>query len=331
MQYYSTYPVGFSEICKRILIEKEPQVKIEEIGDNYISYSSNFDIYKIKELLFFEQTFLLVRYFKEEDKGFSNQIDWFDRHSSSVNFKLAKLGERTSYRIVGSSNILDNSRIQSEITSIERSVRIDRGNADFDIRIVEKEDHGFIGVRLTKPAEYADYLQKSSLRKEIAYYMLYLSEMKPSDVFLDPFCGGGIIPLLRSQSGSYKDIVASDVKTEGITGKLNQIRSKIKNFQIISSDINEIGSKIDNPVNKIVSDPPWGLIENYEDIEGFYKNMLDQFFNILEANGIIVLLTTQIESVKEYVSNNAGKFEVVEEVRGKISGRESHIIKMVRL
>jgi tRNA G10 N-methylase Trm11 len=331
MNYYSTYPFGFSEICKRILIEKDPQVIIEEIGDNYISYSSNFDVYQIKELIFFEQTFLLVRYFKEHDKGFSNQIDWFGRHASSVNFKLAKLGERASYRIVGSSNTLDNSRIQTEISSVERAVRIDRGNADFDIRIVEKEDHGFIGVRLTKPAEYADYLQKSSLRKEIAYYMLYLSEMKQSDVFLDPFCGGGIIPMLRSQSADYTKVIASDFKTEPITKKLNLMDANFKKFKVIAADINEIKSKVDDQVNKIVTDPPWGLIEKHEDIGEFYKNMLDQFYEIVAANGIVVLLTTQIDSVKEYVSNNDEKFEIVEDVRGKISGRESHIIKMVRL
>jgi len=289
MQYYSTHPVGFSKICKEILLKEDSKVQISEIGSNYIAYNSELPIEKIKSFVFFEQTFLLVKYFQEKDKAFSNQADWFYRNASSVNYKLSNLGENRSYRIVGSSNSLDNSRIQTEINQLDNVVNIDRGGADYDIRIVEKENHGFIGVRITQPAEFAGYLQKGSLRKEIAYYMLYLSEMNREDIFLDPFCGGGIIPILRSQTAQYKQIICSDKSVDAVTQKVQESFNPVKSFKVIKSDINSINKRLQNKVTKIVTDPPWGLIEEFKDIDGFYKNILERFYNLLEPNGIVQL------------------------------------------
>jgi len=334
MQYYSTYAQGFSALCKEILLKEDTKVQIHEVGESYISYTSNLPIEKIKSFIFFEQTFLLIKYFTKDNKDFSNQTEWFYKNSSSVNFKLSKLGQNRTFRIVGSSNSLDNSRIQSEINRLDHVVNINRGGADYDIRIVEKNDHGFIGIRITHPAEFAGYLQKGSLRKEIAYYMLYLSEMKKLDIFIDPFCGGGIIPILRAKTRAYNKVFCTDKEIFSVKQKIANCYTPMKNLKVVQSDITNLYQNLKKysqaKFNKIVTDPPWGLINKIDNKEDFYRNMFSVFNDITDNKATIVLLTPDLKIVEKLISISNTNFEISKVIKGKISGRESNIIKLIK-
>jgi tRNA G10 N-methylase Trm11 len=329
MQYYSTFPIGFSDLVKEILLTKDSGVEIHSKGDNYIFYSSKLNIEEIKGCVFFEQSFYIIKFFDKKGYEFKNQIHWIKSNVKLLEDRLSVLGNNKRFRMVGTSTWLDKSKIQEEIDNIYGLKCIDNRKPDYDIRIIEKEDYGFIGVRVTKPAEYSDSIQKGSLRKEIAYYMLFMSEVDKEDILLDPFCGGGVIPLLRKSMGKYKSIYCSDISIKDIRTKIEG-DTNLQSFEIIESDIYELRKKLETKVNKIVTDPPWGAMSKLDSIQKFYFDMLDIFYSISNPNSLVILLTPHIEIVNSYIESNKEKYTILNTYTGKVSGLDSNIIKLKR-
>lgn len=326
MKYYSTFPIGFLSIVEEILLKQNNKMQVISKGENYLYYSTSLNKEDIERYDFFEQSFYIIKFFDKKNFQFKNQINWIKSNANILQKELNILGKNKKYRIVGTAGSLGKEKIQEQINTINGMVNIDNSNPDYDIRIVEKGDHGFIGVRITKPREHIDDFQKDSLRKEIAYYMIYLSEVEKDDVFLDPFCGGGVIPLLRSKIGEYKKIICSDIDTTSLKSKLRRV-GDISNLEIVESNINNLNLS----VNKIVTDPPWGFIQDIEDLKEFYFNMLDKFYNLTASNSIMILLAPHLEIIEEYVRDNSKKFVLCKTYKGKVSGRYSYIIKLNRV
>jgi tRNA G10 N-methylase Trm11 len=319
MQYYSTFPKGFLPLVEEILISKSKGIQIINKGDTYIQYTSQSNIEEIKEYKFFEQTIYIVKYFNKQIQ-FKDLIHWIKSNTKLIDSKLSILGSN-KYRMVGTSYILNKSGIQEYIDSISDIWFLDNKEYKYDLRVVQKEEYGYIGVRISNPPEYTDQLQKKSLRREIAYYMLHMSEIDKGDILLDPFCGGGIIPIMRHEIGQYQKIYASDIDVRSIKSKVGDM-----NISIIESDID----KLDIKVNKIVTDPPWGYIEDIDDLKKFYFNMLDRFYQLTYPNSIIVILTPHISLIEEYISINIGRYTVINLYTGNVSGRESNVVKLRR-
>jgi 23S rRNA G2445 N2-methylase RlmL len=331
MKYYSTFPKGFLSLVEEILLKNKEKVQIITKGDEYIYYSTSCDVDEVKKYNIFEQTFYIIKYFSKSF-DFKNQINWIKSNPELLSKELSKFGNTKKFRIVGSSSFLKKSLIQKEIDRIDLSGFLDNKSPDYDIRIVEKEKHGFIGIKISSSSESIDKWQKNSLRKEIAYYMLYLSDISKDDVFLDPFCGGGILPLMRKDMGIYRKIICADIDTKYVKDKLKGVL-RIKDFVVIESDIDDLEKEMENgfKVNKIVTDPPWGYIQDIEDLEKFYYNILDKFYTLTINQSLVIILTPHFDIIRKYIKENADRYVLLCTVNGQVSGTNSYIIKLRRL
>lgn len=330
MLFYSTFPKGFLNLITEILTKELHDLLILQTGNDFIHYQTSENINKITNLVFFEQTVLIFNFFPVELKSFDNILSWFNDNQSKVNQVLTNLEKNISFRIVGTSINLDNSQINNKLKNVKTNLQLNNSNPDYDIRIVERKDYGYLGVRITNSREYIDTLQKGSLRKEIAYMMLYLSEIQDNDVFIDPFCGYGVIPILRATNWKYERITASDIDTTKITNKLNILNSKFNNFNVVQSDISNLKNKINTKYNKVVTDIPWGKINNIDNLKDFYFEILDTIYAICKNNSVIILLTPHIDIVNNYLKIN--KMFIIDSIfKGEVSGRESNIIKLVSM
>jgi tRNA G10 N-methylase Trm11 len=163
---------------------------------------------------------------------------------------------------------------------------------------------GFFMLRITKNKKKLD---KGELRPELTNLLCRLSVPGENDVFLDPFCGSGAIPLERSRIADFKGIFASDRDENLIKELKNKIKkmktSKIqKSFFIKNLDFFN-NTFDDNFFDTIVTDPPWGIYEKID--ENFYPNFLKNSYRILKPGGKLILLSARKEYfAKESIADN---------------------------
>lgn len=331
MKYYSTFPKGFLPLVEEILLQTEGNIQIISKGNNYIYYSSSQKIDEIKKYAFFEKTFFVIKFFNKSFH-FDNLLNWIRSNPGLLRKSLRRLGSEKRYRMVGSSPFEEKILIQRKIDEVNILDILDRKNPDFDISIIEEEGYGFIGVKTSAFSEGEELIQKDSLAKEIAYYMLYLSEISEDDIFLDPFCGGGILSLMRESMGEYKKIVCADVDVKTVKKKL-EYASVGDDFIVIEDCIDSLESRIvkDLKFNKIVTDPPWGYIQDMGDVEKFYHNMLDNFYKLTTKKSLVIILTPHLDIIKQFLEEKPNRYSLQYAIKGQVSGIDSYIIKLMRL
>lgn len=331
--YFSSFPEGLKVTILQIASEGKIYSEIVAIGDNYIIYKSTKTQNEIRELYYFEVSFVIIKYFPN-DFCLDSQIKWIYKNlkyfMSSIIDIIGKSSK--SLRIVESKkggNVINYANKIKDIEfRISKNINIDRGHPDIELRIIEREEYGLIGIRISKPPEYVDDFQKNSVRKEIAYIMNYLSEPSDLDIFLDPFCGAGMIPIMRSKMASYDKIIVSDIDTSNINQKISKLKYKFVNLTIIESSIQKLHTKLKINVNKIVTDPPWGLIQNVPDIKDFYSIIFNKLIKITYSGSIIVLLTVYEDYIKQIVNNNHKILFIDQKLNVKVSGHNSVILKI---
>lgn len=331
MKYYSNIPKGFQELIKKILIEEIRDVTVLSYNEEYIVFESTTEPEKIKDLVFLEQTFILLK-FDKKNSDLKSLTNWFSTSTKEIDQILNSVNlKKRSFRLVGTSYRLSNREIQNLINKVRTNLKINNTNPDHDIRFVEKKDHSFIGIRITSSRESRDQFQFGSLRKEIAYMMLYLSEMDKNDIFIDPFAGGGLIPILRSKIHPYKRITASDIDISKMRIKIQEDHSLRNNIELLESDIHKISERGRQKYNKVVTDPPWGEIEKIRDIKGFYKSILDDIYAITDENAKVILLTPHLDIISKYLERRCKSIELLDTFFGFVSGKEVNIVKLIRL
>ena len=157
--------------------------------------------------------------------------------------------------------------------------------------------------------------------------MCILAEPKTTDVILDPFAGYGAIPIECANSFRVKRIFAGE-KDKSVFRTLQQKTSKMKNKVTIGKwDATELKSLTENSINKIITDPPWGLFDTNADLKQFYINMLKEFGRVLMPKGLLILLTAQKELFENLI-NQSKSYKLLEKYNILVSGKKASIYKL---
>lgn len=193
-----------------------------------------------------------------------------------------------------------------------------------------QRNEGFLfrGERLT--VESKPYLEKGQIQGDLAYLMCLLSEPKSDDIFLDPFTGSGAIPIERLKF-PFKKILAGDMD-----GRISQkLKSKCQkeNLPILVGRWDTLHlEKFENKsIDKIVTDPPWGLYwAKHLDLQMFYSKMLKEFFRVLKPNGIVVLLVSNKELLEKLI-RELNKFKLIGKYSTLVHGQKAGVYKLKKL
>jgi len=166
--------------------------------------------------------------------------------------------------------------------------------------------------------------------------MNWFAEACKNDVLLDPFCGSGAIPLQRALHFPTKQIYAFDIESAMIgivKRKIAQRRSLAGMTNIILKRLDIKNLDLELPaesIDKIVTDPPWGLYENIKmDIVDFYKLAFSKMEKVLKTGGIIVMLVGRQINI-EPVLKEFPMLSLVQNFSVLISGKKANIIKLKR-
>lgn len=336
-EYFSTFASGLGEVIKAALKDKIPDIEIKLLLDGLVVYGSNLESNKVKEIRFFNNSFVLLSLIRGLNnnplRAMMKQV--LRNPDLAVKVKKYILKQNCSFRVVTSQEnqlvSVDNNLLRNleELFSKTTGLRVNRTNPDYEIWFLwRSEGYGFAGLRITRNPNYEKTLHKGELRPELANLMCFLAEPKTTDVILDPFAGYGAIPIECSKSFFVKKVIASEKdKTvfEILKERVSRTNSKVVIGRWDALNLNSLSA---NSIDKIITDPPWGFYsEQNKNLEVFYGDTLKEFTKVLKSGGLMIILTAQKE-LFERVLKNFSELQLVEKYNLLVSGKKAAIFKI---
>ncbi|MFC1727269.1 RsmD family RNA methyltransferase [Patescibacteria group bacterium] len=335
-QYFSTFITGFEKVVEEALKNTLRNVRVDLLLDGLVVYSTTSSINSIKKLKFINNTFLLIEKFEDlSDQPMDKMMKYA---LNKINFEKALNisipRKYRTFRVIASKEnqlVSVNKKLLSEledILSIKLKLKVNRSLPDIEVWFLTRsEGLGLIGLRITKTPNYEKTLHKGELRPELASLMCVLAELEKTDVIFDPFSGYGAIPLECAKGFKVKQIIAGE-KDEKVFKLLQDKTKKMRPKIIVERwDAINLSSLTDNSVDKIITDPPWGLFDENIDLRKFYKRMLEEFTRILSPKGLLIILTAQKELIENLI-NQSASFKLIEKYNVLVSGKKASIYKL---
>jgi 23S rRNA G2445 N2-methylase RlmL len=336
--YFSTFITGFQEVVETSLRQDLKDVKVILTLDGLIVYCTGQSYQKIKSLRYLNNTFLLFKLFSNLNGKLP--VEFMMKSLLKDSRTIGKLPSglslrKLSFRVITSQEnqmVGVNRRLLEKTEQLFKTKlrlnRVDRSKPNIEVWFLwRNEGYGFIGLRLTKTPNYEKTLHKGELRPELANLMCLLSEPSHDDVFLDPFSGYGSIPIERVKTFPYKQVIAGE-KDPAVFKLLKGRASRIKRKIVLGHwDALALTKLSDNSVNKIVTDPPWGIFSNKK-IN--YAEMLQEFARTLSPDGLLVVLMGQKELFKTALSKYPN-LKVLKKYDTLVSGKKASVYKIKKM
>lgn len=173
----------------------------------------------------------------------------------------------------------------------------DAHDMEFRLDIIDQD--ALLSLKLTNAAfrfRGQRTFSQAALRPPIAHALIWLSEPKPNDVFLDPFCGSGTIPIERATYPA-KSIIGGDISLEAVKAARQNAPTQVDIHCMDACDLVGIAPQ---SVTAIVTNLPWGRqIAPDTDIGTLYSRFLSETRRFMVATGRAILLTDQKEALAE--------------------------------
>ncbi len=341
--YVATFIPGFSKLVRELLIRHFPDTGTLMLLDGLTVFSTVSDP---TSLMYFNNIFLLLHLFPTCGAQPMHEMLGYIARSKRVARMISKNrpSPGASFRIVASREnrlvSVDNrmlARAEKHLTA-ETGMKVNRSRPDVELWcLYRREGTGFFMMRLTKHATTQRMLHKGELRPELASLLCALSEPREGDVFVDPFCGYGSIPLARAQLAPYRSIHALDNDMHLVAYLKKKLQTHdtpypSRSIRVEHCDALNLDTFEDNSVDKIVTDPPWGIFDvtKTNSIDLFYRDMLGECIRILKTTGILIILTAQ----KELLCNSAAYYNDILEIADTyhilVAGKKAAVYKLTK-
>jgi tRNA (guanine6-N2)-methyltransferase len=331
--FLSTFISGFGSLVQKTLIKDVSDAKILETLDGAILYESNLKIEELKQIRYFNNSFLVLQKFKYKKSNqavLNKMLEATIKNPNIINKKILNSNNGKTFRIFTS---LENNSVSVNFNLLSSVEKIIQQNLGLKKSIVHphyefwylyrSENIGFFMLRVTNVKSKPE---RGELRPELANILCLLSNPKDEDTVLDPFAGSGSILLERARIGKFKGLFALDKDSE-ISKKLKEKIKKIKNkklqksFFVKNKDFFET-SFDEGFFDSIIMDPPWGFFEKVDEgVENLYRKILEKSFLILKNKGRLILLTARKLEFGQCIQE-FGKFKIIEKYDILVSGKK---------
>lgn len=344
-RYASTFITGLKKFIGNFIEEKLSNVKILLLFDGLIVYQTDTELNKLKKLRCFNNTFIVLRIFNKLSTAPIYEMlhkiskDNFIENTILSNLELGETGK--TFRLIASNEnefVSINNALRVKIENkikLVRKLHLNKSKPDIEFWFLYRsEGYGLFLKRITSHTAYEKLLERGELRPELSHILCLMSRPHEHDIFLDPFCGYGSIPIERSLSFPFNMIFSTDNDLV----KIKYIRNKIKNIPIKGTFIPKLQNALDlksfedNFIHKIVTDPPWGIFEKMDmDISNFYYLMIQEFHRVLKREGIMVILTARKTEFENALVNFSESLKLTDKYDILVSGKKAAIYQIVKV
>lgn len=339
--YYSTFIPGLVQPVKEALGGTLPDAKIIMALDGLVVYESNAKTEVIQNLPFVTNSFYIIKSFARRPTASISDMAKNIIEDRGLGLKLpVPYSPRNTFRVITSvanqlvqidSDLMQ--KLEQRITN-KTGLRSNRAKPDFEFWLLQRsEGYGFFAFRLSHHKAYDKILQKGELRPELANILCRLSEPLPDELFLDPFCGSGAIPIQRAKFFPKGLVIASDSDEQKVTSLKARIKALglTKRVVVRLDDALSLTRYQPSSIHKIVTDPPWGhFTQMSSPITDFYARMLAEFARILRSGGRSVIVTGETLALENGLDNLASRLTVAQRFNILLSGKKAGVYVLLK-
>jgi 23S rRNA G2445 N2-methylase RlmL len=341
IRYYSTFITGFQDVIGPSLRKSLKGVAIENVFDGGIVYSSHSLPNQVAGLRFFNNSFILYHSTKIRSNDPIREIMNSILHKPNMGKIIANSFpyHRGTFRVIASREnqlvAMDQALLKNLEAYLANATRlsINRSKPDHEFWLMSRsEGYGMFCLRITRHRDYAKVLERGELRPELAHILCLIAEPTSSDVFLDPFCGSGAIPMERARSFPCKSIIAGDIDVDAV----EKLRRRVKRERV-SVDASVIDARSmttfgAGTIDRIVTDPPWGLFKGEStEIVSLYGCMLKEFCRVIKPDGIIVIMVANKQLFADVASEFSNCLRITAKLDTLVSGKKAGVYKLERI
>ncbi len=329
-KYLAPHIKGFSEIIREALYKRFSDVKISEQAADLVVFETNAPIGKVNHTPIFTDVFLVINSFT----GLYGHDIYRQIIKMSLDRNLSNIKVGDSFKIVHTQDGQNTNVNPILMGKMEENVakqlelKVNQKKPYWEFWIITRGDTTHFCLRLTYHPSYEKALEPGVIRPDLAGLLCYISDPQKSDVFLDPSCRNGAIPVARADVGKFSRIYGVDADEDAIA-KLKE-SFEMDRVEFITGDVTEKLPFASQSINKIVTDPFWNDSEMLEkDETKFINDILGELCRVLKKDGILVMLYTGefdfAESFKSHGLKILKTFDVI------ISRESAKILKLGKI
>lgn len=323
-RYFATFTSGTQEIIgKRLQRFANTELKVDELQDGLVLFTSSLSANQLSELRFFNNVFGVLA-----DLGAQPSIDAAAKQATQSDMSV--LPHKPGFKIY---TRMGNQTIGlKELGALQQAVVDQTGGMpdsfqpNLELLLWLRDDgRALWGWQLPRPGFKTRKLEQGELRPELAHIMGLLASLDSKDSVLDPFAGYGAIVRECLQGFHCQEVIAVEYN-EHLVPHLKSIPHLIAHH----GDAARIPHVPTRSIDRVITDPPWGKFAGAgpEHLEHIYHESLIQMHRVLRLKGCAVILTAV-----PFLAKLAGEvgFTVEKQYHILVNGQKADLYKLRKL
>jgi 16S rRNA G966 N2-methylase RsmD len=271
-RYLATFPAGtYALVVKHLKRFNLSELAIVGHDDSAVVFTSALQPERLIEIRYFTNVYLMVDVLKDVPKKFLKGqyfhiVQLTNGEPQAIDAALrAELEERVSH---------------------ELGLRVNTHLAQNHFYLIQRSSgEQLLTLRLPRAKFKRETLSPGQLRPELAHILCLAAGIKARNIVADLFAGSGAIPLEAVRGYGCKRVIAVDVTT-------HPNRHQHPAIEWHTADARNLSFLSDQSVDRVVTDPPWGVYDDAIDPQALYTGFLQEAERVLKPGGVAVLLTS---------------------------------------
>lgn len=308
--YIATFPAGCFEIISRKLKEfTMSELKIVNHDESSVTFTTSLLREQLIDIRYFTNLFLILN---------------VDRLVSYR--KMIKSDGYRIYALTRGNPVEIDPAVRAQIArNIEESLQLRAHTARYSndfVLLARGSEEPVLTLRLPRAKHKREQSPPGALRPELANILLILAGVRPKDTLLDPFAGYGSIPVEAMRGFGLKNVIAVE-KNLDVADRI--VKEGIQTHIADASNLHMLNHE---SVDKVVTDPPWGIYEEQSDadLKTLYEKSLAEIHRVLKPQGIAVILSGN-ETLSRILESTPD-FSVIKSFPILVSGKKATLFKL---